>query len=280
MNAQQARKLIISGKAPDNLTVEGYLDLAGCTSLTHLPDNLTIEGYLILWGCTALTHLPDNLQVRDLLGLQGCTALTHLPDNLTVEGSLDLQGCTGLTHLPENLTVGGSLDLQGCTALTHLPDNLTVGSYLYLGAGNENLQNRELPHGCKNCDVYWNGVQVTEQVAFRPDTLTANDVLNERNLEVRRIMIERMGQERFVELCGDYLTVLYQDTDTGGQRKLIQIDHRLAVDESMVFLQVICPSTAREYIIRVPPHMTTCHAAAAWVAGFDNPDEYILTGES
>jgi hypothetical protein len=35
-----------------------------------------------------------------------------------------------------------------------------------------------------------------------------------------------------------------------------------------------CPSTGRQYIIRVPPTTPTCRHAAAWIAGFDNPDDY------
>jgi hypothetical protein len=37
---------------------------------------------------------------------------------------------------------------------------------------------------------------------------------------------------------------------------------------------VNCPSTARSYFIRVPPHVTTCHHAAAWIAGFNDPNQY------
>jgi len=35
-----------------------------------------------------------------------------------------------------------------------------------------------------------------------------------------------------------------------------------------------CPSTGRKYLLRVPPHIADCRAAAAWLAGFNNPDEY------
>ena len=42
----------------------------------------------------------------------------------------------------------------------------------------------------------------------------------------------------------------------------------------MVFLHCRCPSSGREYLLRVPPTTSKCHAAAAWLAGFDNPDNY------
>jgi hypothetical protein len=37
---------------------------------------------------------------------------------------------------------------------------------------------------------------------------------------------------------------------------------------------VACPSTGRRYALRVPPTMRSCRQAAAWTAGFDNPDLY------
>jgi len=58
----------------------------------------------------------------------------------------------------------------------------------------------------------------------------------------------------------------------GGIRRLLRID--LPGDEPFVGLVVFDPSTARQYVLRVPPDMTSCRQAAAWVAGFDNPDDY------
>jgi hypothetical protein len=39
-------------------------------------------------------------------------------------------------------------------------------------------------------------------------------------------------------------------------------------------LKVVCPSTGHLHVLRVPPHMRSCRQAAAWIAGFDNPDDY------
>ncbi|ULH16181.1 hypothetical protein MF271_06080 [Deinococcus sp. KNUC1210] len=51
-------------------------------------------------------------------------------------------------------------------------------------------------------------------------------------------------------------------------------------DESLVALNMQCPSTGRSYFIRVPPSTTTCHQAAAWIAGFDDPAQYRPVMES
>jgi hypothetical protein len=55
-------------------------------------------------------------------------------------------------------------------------------------------------------------------------------------------------------------------------RQLLRV--LLPNDEPLICLSVIDPSTGRQYILRVPPNMETCHQAAAWIAGFDNPDDY------
>lgn len=55
-----------------------------------LPDNLTVEGVLDL-SFTKITSLPNNLTVGYSLDLRG-TQITSLPDNLTVGGSLYLDG--------------------------------------------------------------------------------------------------------------------------------------------------------------------------------------------
>jgi hypothetical protein len=49
---------------------------------------------------------------------------------------------------------------------------------------------------------------------------------------------------------------------------------KLSEDEDLVAMSCFCPSTARQYIIRVPPQTPTCRHAAAWIAGFDDPNDY------
>lgn len=59
MDAIEAKELIISGNAPDGLTVGGWLDLRG-TGITSLPDGLTVGGWLDLRD-TGITSLPAGL---------------------------------------------------------------------------------------------------------------------------------------------------------------------------------------------------------------------------
>ena len=45
--------------------------------------------------------------------------------------------------------------------------------------------------------------------------------------------------------------------------------------EKTIRLLEVHSAQGQRHIIRVPPvGMNTCHKAAAWIAGFDNPDDY------
>ena len=51
-------------------------------------------------------------------------------------------------------------------------------------------------------------------------------------------------------------------------------------DEPLVCVVVLCPSTGRRYMIRVPPATKTCREAIAWTAGFDRAEDYAPLKET
>ena len=88
---------------------------------TLTPQELNVEGDLDLEDCKNLTSLPEGLTVVEGdLNLANCTSFKELPKGLTVEGLLDLRN-TPITSLPKGLTVGGNLYLGG-TFLTDQTD--------------------------------------------------------------------------------------------------------------------------------------------------------------
>jgi hypothetical protein len=96
------------------------------------------------------------------------------------------------------------------------------------------------------------GVRVDEQIVIRPGTLTAEQILGEENVEVRRVMLERAGYDKVL----DHATLVDEgtwenkmgDRETG---RLYRID--LTDDVPLVMVRVECPSTGREYLLRVDP---------------------------
>lgn len=247
---------------PDGLRVDFRLDLRDSRRLAHLPAGLTV-GSLVLRGCTALEELPEGLDVC-FLDLQGCNRLRRWPEGLTFRGgNLNLAG-TGFTALPPGVRQAAQLDLRDCRGLTRLPAGLEVRSWI--DAGGSGLT--RLPRSLKGVPLRWRGVPVTERIAFRPGTLSAGDILNEANAEVRRVMLERVGFDWFFRNVD--AEVLDRDRDAGGERRLLRVP--LAGDEPLVCLCVCCPSTGRQYALRVPPQTKTCQGAAAWTAGLKAAD--------
>ncbi len=250
---------------PASLRVAFRLNLSNCTRLETLPEGLRV-GSLILRGCTALPALPEGLETY-FLDISGCTSLTDWPQRATVRiGRLDARGCIRLRRLPSWLTHVAQLNLCDCVTLADLPDALCVTSWVDLA----NTQITHLPTGMQRAQLRWRGVPIDQRIAFHPEMITVNEVLREPNAERRRVLLERMGYETFLSQADAH--ILNQDEDPGGERRLLRV--RLPGDEDLVCLAVYCPSTGRQYMLRVPPEMRTCHQAAAWIAGFDDPNNY------
>ncbi len=113
---------------------------------------------------------------------------------------------------------------------------------------------------------FWHGVMVPAFVVVRPDWITAKHVTTEANVEVRRVMLERMGVDRFmVEVDAK---VLHEDSDKmGKRRRLLRIDQ--PGDEPLVAIEVTNSTQEpdgswKNYVLRVPPTITRCPQAVAW----------------
>lgn len=250
---------------PTDIEVRQKLDLTGCRALTSLPENLT-TGSLLLNGCVTLRALPPGLKVV-FLDLTGCATLRSLPGDMAVTGGhLILRNCQWLTRLPEHMGEIAGLDLAGCLNVTSLPDSLQVASWIDLAGTGLTA----LPQRLDHVGLRWRGIPVSRRVVFQPETLSAAEILGERNAELRRVMIERFGYERL--LAETQAVELDRDSDPGGERRLLRIP--LEGDEDIVCVSVQCPSTGHKFILRVPPGMQSCRQAVAWTAGYDNPDDY------
>jgi hypothetical protein len=250
---------------PEDLRVRFLLDLQDCKRLEILPRRLSVQT-LLLRRCTALTRLPNTLDVCRL-ALSGCTALVDWPEPSHVRISrLDLAGCVSLRGLPKSLGTLSELNMSGCTQIRTLPQGMKITGWLDLTDSGVT----SLPDSLHGVRLRWRGVFVDERIVFRPGTITAGEILAETNVERRRVMLERMGYERFFREAR--AEVLDADLDRGGERRLLRVP--MPWDEDLVCVAVCCPSTGRQFLLRVPPATTTCNQAAAWIAGFDDPAEY------
>ena len=96
------------------------------------------------------------------------------------------------------------------------------------------------------------GIRTTQQVVEAPETLTREQVLAERNAEVRRVIYERLGAERFVGLLdlkpvqSDEFGTLYRAEQAG--------------DEDLVVVKVANSTpepdgSIKEYWLRCEPRL-------------------------
>ncbi len=110
----------------------------------------------------------------------------------------------------------------------------------------------------------WHGMVVPEIVIMEPAKLRPASIDDEPNIEIRRIMIERYGWEKY--LRNSKAKLIHQDEFGKLYQKLVP------GDEPIVAVEVV-NSTAepdgkfKRYMLRVPPNITTAKLAVAWTFG-------------
>ena len=114
------------------------------------------------------------------------------------------------------------------------------------------------------------GVAVPDQVVLHPETLTVKQIDAETNAEVKRVMVDRFGHERFLTESGtgaahtDECGTLYK-REIDGDEPLCMVKVRNSTPEP--------DGTTKDYWLRVDPKCKTAREAVAWT--FDlSADEY------
>ena len=291
---------------PPDLVLGGRLCVRSCDRLRELPRGLRIgtreappraEGERGPWSRVHAEHarlgagaphdrhsarrwdalersgvILDRARWAWWLDLTLCRDLRALPDDLTVAGSVSLAGCEALERLPRGLRVGGDLDLAGCTGLVELPADLQVGGVLNLP------RPLQRPAGLACAAVALNDVVVPPTAVFEPERITLRDVLAEREIPVRRILLELFGLERFLRESGAPVIDRVEDEAAlGGLAGAELYRQELAGDEPLVVVKVrnSTPETDGEFQVfhlRVPPGTRSCRQAIAWSFGLAEAD--------
>ena len=121
------------------------------------------------------------------------------------------------------------------------------------------------PDGYGLC--YFREVLVPERWILQPESITKAEIVTEKNIERRRVLMEILGETRFAQLLD--LQLMTEETYNGQQFSLWSAMDNMALDDYLYFLKVTCPSTAREYYLCIPEE--GCQegpvGAAAWTFG-------------
>lgn len=148
------------------------------------------------------------------------------------------------------------------------------------------------------------GVAVDRRLVEEPDFITVQTIDNETNIEVRRVMLDVFGLDRYFDegntnlLQQDQYGALYEKVFR--RRELSEVSLRsfsgtlaeevlqqlelIAGEEPLRMLRVMNSTpepdgSFRYYVLRVPPNMETAKQAVAWTFGLSE-DEYDPTYES
>lgn len=123
---------------------------------------------------------------------------------------------------------------------------------------------------------FWNGMQVSENIIRRLQTPSVEDIEHQPNTAIRRAMLERYGEARYIEERG--AQVIHADA----YGILYRCDFRYG--EPLVMVRVVNRTpepdgSYKHYWLRVPPTMRTAHEAVAWTFGL-TPEQYRPSFES
>ncbi|MBM2621098.1 hypothetical protein JIG36_36920 [Actinoplanes sp. LDG1-06] len=116
----------------------------------------------------------------------------------------------------------------------------------------------------------WRGMPIPTELAAELPSLTAERIGAESNAELRRVMLEHFGYDRYLREAG--ARAMHQD-ETGTLWFLA-----LPGDEPLVMVEVVNATpepdgTSRVYWLRVPPTTRTAREGVAWTFGL-TADEY------
>jgi hypothetical protein len=125
---------------------------------------------------------------------------------------------------------------------------------------------------------FWHGVWIPDGLAARREQLGLTDVLAERNVERRRILVDLIGLETLVRSASGGEPA--QQDDYGRLWRL----GPLLDDEEYVAVEVVnstpeLDGTLRHYFLRVPPDTKTARAGVAWTFEMNTRD-YTLAAQS
>jgi hypothetical protein len=108
----------------------------------------------------------------------------------------------------------------------------------------------------------WKDILIPRDIIEKPESITVTQILEEGNTEIRRVMVDVFGLDRFV------VESKSKSLDKQGDYELLRVPYLNNVD--MIALKMRCPTTAAVYVHSVHPECTNVEQALAWKRGEDN----------
>lgn len=115
---------------------------------------------------------------------------------------------------------------------------------------------------------FYNEIAVDEKIIKHPEQLSIKEILATKNTQIKEVMIEKYGLEKFIETLGYFVLDEIKVENAVYQLLSVDIEER----DPIVVLKVNCPSTAKKYYLRVPPRFKRFKDALAWTFGISSND--------
>jgi hypothetical protein len=125
---------------------------------------------------------------------------------------------------------------------------------------------------------FWEGISVPRRALQQDGRVRFSSLVWTPNAERRRVLLERLGYERFLEAAGAKLVA--QDDYGKLWRTELELDGEPVVAVEVVNATAEPDGTRRRYFLRVPPDTRSAREAVAWTFGFERGPEYQIAIES
>ncbi|MBE9210836.1 hypothetical protein IQ244_30910 [Nostoc sp. LEGE 06077] len=121
------------------------------------------------------------------------------------------------------------------------------------------------------CGVYaYRGIHLPEKYGqVHPTNWRAEWLLEQRNAELRRVLIQGIGYERICQ------QLQAKECDQWQEYTLLQIESEVDV-EPLRLLKMTCPSTGFIHVLRVPPDLSSARESIRWVNWGIDPTEFTF----
>jgi leucine-rich repeat protein SHOC2 len=283
-----SNQLITIPESICQLTELTFLNLSN-NQLIKIPENignLSSLTYAIFSG-NQLSNIPESIdKLLCLISLNlSCNQLSSLPDNIGNLSKIEILSLDDnqLNSLPES--IGNLCNLEWLNLeknqISFLPENFAKLCKLnQLNLGDNPLKDLSILQSLRNLKiVFFLGVRLPYRYWKKLCEWKSEWLLDEDNVEVRRILVAQIGYER---ICNELNAI---SLDTWREYTLLKIDGvekiyarngKIIATEPMLLLKMNCPSTAHIHILRVPPEMVSAEAAITWINHGIHPDDFVI----
>jgi len=121
----------------------------------------------------------------------------------------------------------------------------------------------------------WHGTWVTQQIIIKPETLTKEQIISEKNSEVSRAIAERLGWDEYMKRVETVLIHKWFDEETKSHYELYDFkDRKGSLQPRLLKMESpeLNDGTRPYYIEPVPPQAETCQAARRWQCDPERPE--------